>query len=128
MSLRYRLAFYLFGLLIGFYFVGEFLSAKATSRGVTFCYFPNCRVIKDIRSKPFKTSAAVDSIFAKKTTTMKAIDEAISNGDVDFSKSNVPYKNGKKYIIDSQLSENKKVTLTIINQTNKVILEDIQFK
>jgi hypothetical protein len=58
---------------------------------------------------------------------MKAIDEAISNGDVDFSKSNVPYKNGKKYIIESQLSENKKVTLTIINQTDKVILEDIQF-
>ena len=70
MSLRYRLAFYLFGLLIGFYFVGEFLSAKATSRGVTFCYFPNCRVIKDIRSKPFKTSAAVDSIFTKKRLTV----------------------------------------------------------
>ncbi len=127
MSLRYRLAFYLFGLLIGFYFVGEFLSAKATSRGVTFCYFPNCRVIKDIRSKPFKTSAEVDSIFAKKITNLKAIDLAISNGNVDFSKSNIPYKNGKKYIIESQLSENKKVTLTIINETNKVILEDIQF-
>ena len=51
MSLRYRLAFYLFGLTIGFYFVGEFLSAKVAAKGVTFCYFPNCRVIKDIRSK-----------------------------------------------------------------------------
>ena len=127
MSLRYRLAFYLFGLLIGFYFVGEFLSAKAESRGVTFCYFPNCRVIKDIRSKPFKTSSAVDNIFAKKITNIKEIDLAISNGDVDFDKSNVPYKNGKKYIIESQLSENKKVTMTIINKTSSVILEDIKF-
>lgn len=127
MSLRYRLAFYLFGLLIGFYFVGEFLSAKATSKGVTFCYFPNCRVIKDIRSKPFKTSANVDSIFAKKTTTMKEIDLALSNGDVDFEKSNIPYKNGKKYVIESQLSDNKKVTMTIINETNQVILEEIKF-
>jgi hypothetical protein len=127
MSLRYRLAFYLFGLLIGFYFVGEFLSAKAESRGVTFCYFPNCRVIKDIRSKPFKTSPAVDSIFAKKITTMKEIDVAISNGDVDFDKSNIPYKKGKKYIIESQLTGNKKVTLTIINKTNQVILEEIKF-
>ncbi|NHM01967.1 DUF4258 domain-containing protein [Flavobacterium difficile] len=127
MSLRYRLAFYLFGLLIGFYFVGEFLSAKATSKGVTFCYFPNCRVIKDIRSKPFKTSANVDSIFAKKTTTMKEIDIALSNGDVDFEKSNIPYKNGKKYVIESQLSDNKKVTMTIINETNQVILEEIKF-
>jgi len=127
MSLRWRLAFYIFGLLIGFYFVGEFLSAKAEAKGVTFCYFPNCRVIKDIRSKPFKTSAAVDSILAKKITTMKEIDVAIFNGDVDFEKSNIPYKQGKKYIIDSQLPGNKKVTLTIINKTNQVVLEDIKF-
>ena len=127
MTLRWRLAFYIFGLLIGFYFVGEFLSAKAESRGVTFCYFPNCRVIKDIRSKPFKTSAAVDSILAKKTTTLKEIDVAIFNGDVDFDKSNVPYKQGKKYIIDSQLPGNKKVTFTVINKTNQVVLEDIKF-
>ena len=127
MSLRWRLAFYIFGLLIGFYFVGEFLSAKAEAKGVTFCYFPNCRVIKDIRSKPFKTSAAVDSILAKKITTMKEIDVAIFNGDVDFEKSNIPYKHGKKYIIDSQLPGNKKVTLTIINKTNQVVLEDIKF-
>lgn len=127
MALRYKLAFYLFGLLIGFYFVGEFLSAKAESRGVTFCYFPNCRVIKDIRSKPFTTSPAVDSIFAKKITNLKEIDQAILNGDVDFSKSNIPYKSGKKYIIDSQLSENKNITLTLVNKTNSVILEDIKF-
>lgn len=127
MTLRWRLAFYIFGLLIGFYFVGEFLSAKAESKGVTFCYFPNCRVIKDIRSKPFETSPAVDSIFAKKLTNMKEIDAAISRGDVDFEKSNVPYKKGKKYIIESQLTENKKVTLTLINKTNQVILEDIKF-
>ncbi len=127
MSLRYRLAFYLFGLLIGFYFVGEFLSAKAESRGVTFCYFPNCRVIKDIRSKPFKTSESVNRIFAQKSTSLKEIDLAISNGDVDFSKSNIPYKNGKKYIINSQLTDSKKVTLTIINKSNQVILEDIKF-
>mgnify|MGYP006985672575 CR=1 FL=1 len=127
MKFQFRLAYYLFGLLLGAVFVMWYLKSKATDRGVEFCYFPNCRVIKDIRSTPFKTSAAVDSIFAKKITTMKAIDIAISNGDVDFSKSNIPYKNGKKYIIDSQLSENKKVTLTIINESNKVILEDIQF-
>lgn len=127
MSLRYRLAFYLFGLLIGFYFVGEFLTAKAESKGVTFCYFPNCRVIKDIRSKSFKTSAAVDSIFAKKITTMKEIDLAILNGDVDFEKSNIPYKNGKKYVIESQLTGNKKVTMIVVNETNQVILEEIKF-
>lgn len=127
MSLRYRLAFYLLGLTIGFYFVGEFLGAKAKAKGVEFCYFPNCRVIKDIRSKPFQTSASVDSIFSKNITNAKEIDEAISNGDVDFSKSNVSYKKGKKYIIDSYLPNNKKVKLIIINYSNKAILEEIKF-
>lgn len=128
MALRYRLAFYLFGLLIGFYFVGEFLSAKAESRGVQFCYFPNCRVIKDIRSKPFKTSKQVDSIFLTKKTTKKEINEAISNGDVDFSLSNISYKKGKKYIINSQIANSKEITMTLINYTDKVILEEIKFK
>ena len=126
MSLRYKLAFYLFGLTIGFYFVGEFLSAKAASRGVYFCYFPNCRVIKDIRSKPFKTSKQVNDLLTKKVTTLKEIDQAILNGDVDFSKSNIPYKKGKKYSIDSQLASRKKVTFTLINYTDKVLLEEIK--
>lgn len=126
MSLRYKLAFYLFGLTIGFYFVGEFLSAKAASRGVYFCYFPNCRVIKDIRSKPFQTSKHVNELLSKKVTNLKEIDQAILNGDVDFSKSNIPYKKGKKYIIDSQLASRKKVTFTLINYTDKVLLEEIK--
>lgn len=126
MSLRYKLAFYLFGLTIGFYFVGEFLSAKAASRGVSFCYFPNCRVIKDIRSKPFQTSKQVNDLLTKKVTTLKEIDQAILNGDVDFSKSNIPYKKGKQYIIDSQLASSKKVTFTVINYTDKVILEAVK--
>lgn len=126
MSLRYKLAFYLFGLTIGFYFVGEFLSAKAASRGVYFCYFPNCRVIKDIRSKPFQTSKQVNDLLTKKVTTLKEIDQAILNGDVDFSKSNISYKKGKKYVIDSHLTSNEKVTFTVINYTDKVILEEIK--
>ncbi|CCG53375.1 Probable transmembrane protein of unknown function [Flavobacterium indicum GPTSA100-9 = DSM 17447] len=127
MSLRYRLAFYLLGLTIGFYFVGEFLGAKAKAKGVEFCYFPNCRVIKDIKSKPFQTSAAVDSIFAKKITSINEINEALDNGDVDFSQSNVSYKKGKKYIIETYLPKNKKVVLTIINYSNKAVLEEIKF-
>lgn len=128
MSLRYKLAFYIFGLFIGFYFVGEFLSAKAKSRGVEFCYFPNCRVIKDIRSKPFKVDKKVDSILKSNKIDLKQIDNSIHNGDVDFTNSNVTYKGGKKYIIESLLPNDKKVTYTLINKSNVVILEEISFK
>ena len=54
MKFKFRLAYYLFGLLLGLFFVIYFLGAKAESRGVEFCYLPNCRVLKDIRSKSFE--------------------------------------------------------------------------
>ncbi len=95
MSLRYRLAFYLLGLFIGIIFVYYFLTAKAESRGVSFCYFPNCRVLKELRSKPLEISPSVDSIFKEKWVSLDDIKLSLEHGDVDFSRSNKPLKNGK---------------------------------
>ena len=58
MKFQFRLAYYIFGLFLGGVFVMWFLKAKATDRGVEFCYLPNCRVLKDLRSK----SLAIDSL------------------------------------------------------------------
>ena len=52
MKFQFRLAYYLFGLFLGAIFVIWFLRAKADDKGVEFCYLPNCRVLKDLRSKP----------------------------------------------------------------------------
>jgi hypothetical protein len=127
MTTRYRIAFYIVGLIIGSYFVGKFLTAKAESRGVAFCYFPNCRVIKDLRSKPFKTSPEVAAIFQKNITNQQQIDEALANGEVNFEKSNIKIPGGKKYEIDTQLPNNKKVTLIINNYTDHIVLQEIKF-
>ena len=65
MKFYQRLAFFLFGLLIGVIFLIYFLGAKAESKKVTFCYLPNLRVLKDIRSKPFHYSAEASIVLAE---------------------------------------------------------------
>lgn len=127
MSIRYRLAFYIFGFLISCFFVSKFLTAKAESRGVAFCYLPNCRVIKDIRSKSFKMSEQATAVLAQKNINITQIDEAIKNGEVIFSKSKEKINGARKYEIETQLPQNKKVTLVILNHTNYVILQEVKF-
>jgi hypothetical protein len=58
MKFSQRLAYYLFGLLIGCIFLLYFFGEKKTE----FCYLPNCRVLKELRTKPMAYSHKVDSI------------------------------------------------------------------
>jgi len=51
-----RLGWYLLGLSVGLIFLVFFLKKKSDETGVSFCYLPNCRVLKDIRSKPLFSS------------------------------------------------------------------------
>ena len=55
MNLFKRFLFFFFGLAIGSVFVMFFFQRKGTE----FCYLPNCRVLKDLRSKPL---ALADSL------------------------------------------------------------------
>jgi len=48
-----RLGWYLVGVSIGLVFLAFILKKKSGEEGIDFCYLPNCRVLKDIRSKTF---------------------------------------------------------------------------
>lgn len=128
MKLRIRLAFYLFGLLLGIFFVIKFLGAKAEAKGVSFCYLPNCRVLKDLRSKPLEFSPNAKVTLEENWINLDDIKKTLEYGDVDFSKSNKVYKNGKIYVIEGQNSNNEEVTITMINYTDKVLLEKVEKK
>ena len=52
MAFMKRLGWYLVGLSIGLIFLAVFLKKKSEETGTSFCYFPNCRVLKELRSKP----------------------------------------------------------------------------
>ncbi len=125
MKFYQRLAYYLLGLLIGGIFVFYFLGAKAESRGVSFCYLPNCRVLKDLRSKPFHYSSEASQKLTEKWIDTVDVKNTLTYGDVDFSKSNTKEGAGKKYIVKGKTIQNTPITLEVINYTDKVVLKDI---
>ncbi|RRJ93361.1 DUF4258 domain-containing protein [Flavobacterium macacae] len=126
MKFSYRLAYYLGGLLLGIVFVVFFLQAKADARDVSFCYFPNCRVLQDLRKKSFEISPKADSIFQQKWVNLEDVKKCMEFGDVDFAKSNKPVKGGKIYFIEGKNTKGEPITVTMINYENKVVLTDIK--
>ena len=128
MKFQFRLAYYLFGLLLGGVFVMWFLKSKATNRGVEFCYFPNCRVLKDLRSKSLEIDSLAQQSLKDKWVTLEDIKQSLTYGDVDFEKSNEPYRKGKIYIIEGKTSKNEDITITMVNYPSKVLLEEIEKK
>ncbi|WP_010251258.1 DUF4258 domain-containing protein [Myroides injenensis] len=121
MKFTQRLAYYLFGLLIGCMFLIYFFGEKKTK----FCYLPNCRVLKDIRSKPVKYSAEADEILKQGWVNEEDIRNTLTYGKVDFSNSNVEFENGKIYVIKGQNTNKEQFTIEIVNYTDKAELKNI---
>lgn len=122
MKFTHRLAYYLLGVLIGGMFLLFFFKNKRTE----FCYLPNCRVLKNIRSKPVVESEEVKKKFAEKTFNYDDIKRCTENGNVDFSKSNTMYKGGKLYIIEGKSTKDEDIVVEMVNYDDKVLLKDIK--
>lgn len=82
MSFLKRFGYYLIGLSIGLIFLAVFLRKKSESTGAEFCYLPNCRVLKALRTKPLVFASNVSSI-----ADSSAIRMILETGDVIFSES-----------------------------------------
>jgi hypothetical protein len=59
-----RLGYYLIGLSLGLVFLAFLLKKKTSETGSEFCYFPNCRVLKDLRSKPLAFSGNIEELLS----------------------------------------------------------------
>ena len=70
------------GLSIGLIFLAVFLRKKSEGTGVEFCYLPNCRVLKSLRSKPLETGADLST-----APDTLAIAYLLQEGDVRFKES-----------------------------------------
>lgn len=128
MKLKFRMAYFLFGLTLGLFFVIYFLGAKADAKGVEFCYLPNCRTLKDMRNKSFHYSEEAKNTLSQGWVTLDDVKASMKYGDIDFSKSNIPSKNGKIYIIEGKTIHNEVIILTVTNSTSKATLERIEKK
>jgi len=121
MKFVHRFAYYLVGLVMGLFFVAAIFSGKDTRCN----YFPNARVLNDLRNKPFHYSDKASQILAEKWIDTTDIKNTLKFGDVDFDKSNVELKKGKLYVIEGKTIKNQEVTLKVINYSDKAVLEDI---
>ncbi|TBX70350.1 DUF4258 domain-containing protein [Flavobacterium silvisoli] len=121
MKFYHRLAYYLVGFTIGLFFVAMVLSGKDTRCN----YFPNARVLNDIRNKPFLYDIEASRRLSEDWVDTLDIKNTLTNGDVDFDKSNKPIDGGKLYIVYGKTKKNKEITLEIINYPEKAILRNI---
>lgn len=121
MKFVHRFAYYLVGLVLGLFFVAAIFSG----RDIRCNYFPNARVLNDLRNKPFYYSDKASQILAEKWVDTTDIKNTLKLGDVDFDQSNVPMEKGKLYVIDGKTVKNQQITLKIINYPEKAVLQDI---
>nr|WP_299067892.1 DUF4258 domain-containing protein [uncultured Allomuricauda sp.] len=122
MAFLKRLGWYMVGLSIGIVFLVFFLKKKSEETGAEFCYFPNCRVLKDMRSKPLVFS---ESFNQEKDTVL--IQSFLTDGDVNFGKSDIKSEPCKTYFI-LNIVEGKELELAVSNCKDTVVIQQISSK
>ncbi|WP_422080318.1 DUF4258 domain-containing protein [Ulvibacterium sp.] len=121
-----RLGFFLLGLSVGLVFLTFFLKKKTDGTGTEFCYFPNCRVLKDIRSKPISYSHEINGLLTSQVVDSTDIHYFLNDGNIDFGKSDTKSEPCKVYFIEGT-AKGKNAVLRVRNCRNKAILENILF-
>ena len=121
MKFVHRFAYYLIGLVMGCFFVALVFSGKDTRCN----YFPNARVLNNLRTKPFQYSEKAIQTLNEKWIDTTDIKNTLTFGDVDFDQSNVDFKKGKLYIIEGKTVKNQEIILKVVNYEKKAVLEEI---
>lgn len=121
MAFLKRLGFYLFGLSIGLVFLTIFLKKKSEETGVYFCYLPNCRTLKDMRSKPIEYSDRIAEMIANNELDSLAVHQFFNDGDVNFGASDTKAKPCKIYLIEGEI-DHEEATIEVKNCKDRVIV------
>jgi hypothetical protein len=121
MKFVHRFAYYLIGLVMGCFFVALVFSGKDTRCN----YFPNARVLNNLRTKPFQYSDKAIQTLNEKWIDTADIKSTLTYGDVDFDQSNVPFNKGKLYVIEGKTAKNQEIILKVVNYEKKAVLEEI---
>jgi len=119
-----RLSYYLFGALGGSIIVYFVFSKKDTRCS----YFPNERVLNNLRTKSFHYSDAASKVLAEEWIDTLDIKNTLTLGDVDFDRSNTKMGGKKLYIIEGKTTKNQKIELVVENYENRAILKEIKKK
>ncbi len=120
-----RLGFYLIGLSIGLIFLAIFLRKKSEETGTEFCYLPNCRVLKELRSKPLGYSPKVQALMADGAIDSAAIAHFLREGDVKFGQSDTKARPCKAYVIEGRHGEEDRL-LDVRNCQDSTLIDNLR--
>lgn len=121
MKFYQRLAYYLVGFVMGLFVVALVWSGKDTRCN----YFPNSRVLSNLRNKPFHYSLEASERLKEDWIDTLDIKNTLTYGDVDFDKSNVKKDGGKLYVIEGKTTAGEPIELRVINYDKKAVLDNI---
>jgi hypothetical protein len=121
MKFSYRLSYYLFGFVVGCFFLFFIFNQKRTRCS----YFPNSRVLNNITSKPLEFSETASAKIAEPWLDTIDIKNTLQYGNVDFDRSNIEIASGKLYTIIGKTTKDIPIELTIENYESKAILRDV---
>jgi hypothetical protein len=122
MNFTYRLSYYFFGFIVGCCFLFFVLNKKNTRCS----YFPNDRVLSNLRSKPFFYSDNASKKLAEDWLDTIDIKNTLQYGDVDFDRSNIKISKGKLYTILGKTIKNTPIEVIVENYEDKAVLRDIK--
>ncbi len=110
MKLGQRLFYYLGGFAVGLIILFFFLGGKKTSCD----YGPSSRVLKNIRIKEKVFSEEAALVFDQSELDSTDLKNILTEGDVNFSKSNTKLDSCRTYFIEGS-TKDKKVNMLIEN-------------
>lgn len=121
MHLLKRIAYYLGGFSIGLIVLAFFFSGKKTS----CAYFPEARVLKNIRTKPYTiTTEATIALENLKLDTV-TINRLLKLGDVDFGESETRREPCPHYIIYGTSEKGVNLKMELENCLKEVKIMDL---
>jgi hypothetical protein len=123
MSFLKRLGFYLTGLAIGLIFLAFILNRKKAQ----FCYLPNCRVLKELRSKPLAYSEKLSKQLTEHGLDSTAVYGFLTDGEIHFGASDTKTKPCKTYVIENEIEE-QEALLTIQNCDSLVVATSLEWR
>lgn len=104
-----RFGWYLLGFSIGLIFLAVFLRKKTEGTGTEFCYLPNCRVLKALRTQPLELTPGLEQDYDS-----LAVAYLFREGDVKFDESDPRAEPCGIYVVEGAYQD-KALRLTLEN-------------
>lgn len=122
MRLLHRFGYYLGGFAIGLIILAFFFSGKKTS----CAYFPQARVLKNLRSKPYTLSTEALETLNNMDLDTVTINRILHTGNVDFDKSETRKEPCGHYFIEGKTENNRDLILELDNCEKEIVIKDVK--